>query len=84
MQLDSRCLNATFNLNESEGVSPRLCQVMEDDWTTCGVAEGVCLCSTRTVSDSVSAYRRWMFAMIPSHSSVGGSSGFPLPFFATP
>ena len=50
MQLDSRCLNATFNLNESEGVSPRLCQVMEDDWTTCGVAEGVCLCSTRTVS----------------------------------
>jgi len=50
MKLTSRCLTATFGGPEEESVSPRLCQAMEDERTTCGLANGVCLCSNRTIS----------------------------------
>jgi hypothetical protein len=51
MQLTSRCLNATFGVPEADSVSPEVCAALQDpDTTTCGLANGVCLCSNRTVS----------------------------------
>jgi hypothetical protein len=50
MQLTSRCLSATFGLDRTDSVSPEVCAALEDDATTCGLADGVCLCSNRTVS----------------------------------
>lgn len=50
MQLDSRCLSASFGIDQTESVSPEVCDALQDDTTTCGLANGVCLCSNRTVS----------------------------------
>jgi hypothetical protein len=51
MQLTSRCLNVSFGVPESESVSPQVCDAMQEPGTTtCGLANGVCLCSNRTVS----------------------------------
>ncbi|HTV18015.1 MAG TPA: hypothetical protein VMG12_05075 [Polyangiaceae bacterium] len=50
MQLTARCLSATYGGDTEESVSPRICEGLQDDFTTCGVANGVCLCSNRTVS----------------------------------
>lgn len=51
VQLTSRCLNVSFGIPESESVSPRVCEAMQEQGTTtCGLANGVCLCSNRTVS----------------------------------
>jgi hypothetical protein len=50
MQLTSRCLSATFGIDRTDSVAPEVCSALEDDTTTCGLANGVCLCSNRTVS----------------------------------
>jgi len=50
MQLTARCLSATYGYDEMDGVSPSMCRAMQNDYTTCGLANGVCLCSNRTVS----------------------------------
>jgi hypothetical protein len=50
MQLTSRCLNATFGVPEADSVSPQVCEALQDPATTCGLANGVCLCTNRTVS----------------------------------
>lgn len=55
MQLTSRCLTATFGGPQTDSVSPQVCDALQDDWTTCGVANGVCLCSTRTVSSGTAS-----------------------------
>jgi hypothetical protein len=51
MQLTARCLNASFGVPEADSVSPTVCEALQEEGTmTCGLANGVCLCSSRTVS----------------------------------
>lgn len=50
MELTARCLSASYGIEETDSVSPRVCEAMQDETTTCGLANGVCLCSNRTVS----------------------------------
>jgi hypothetical protein len=55
MELDSTCLNATFGFEDTDSVSPQVCDAMEIDattsTTTCALAGGVCMCSNRTISN---------------------------------
>jgi hypothetical protein len=50
IQLNARCLSATFGIEQSDSVSPQVCDALQDDNTICGLADGVCWCSNRTVS----------------------------------
>jgi hypothetical protein len=51
MQLTARCLNVSFGVPEADSVSPEMCAALQKaGGTTCGLANGVCLCSNRTVS----------------------------------
>lgn len=55
MQLTSRCLSATFGVPDTDSVSPQLCEALEDENTVCGLANGVCLCSNRTISSGTAS-----------------------------
>jgi hypothetical protein len=50
MELTSRCLSATYGTDETGSVSPQVCDALADDFTTCALAGGVCMCSHRTTS----------------------------------
>jgi hypothetical protein len=51
MSLDSTCLSASFGIvpSSEDDVSPETCDGMQDDATTCALAQGKCLCSNRSV-----------------------------------
>lgn len=51
IELDSDCLNASFGMHEGESVSPEACDSMQNAFTTCAVANGICQCTNRTVSN---------------------------------
>lgn len=59
IELDSDCLNASFGKREGASVSPETCDSMQNAFTTCALAGGVCMCTNRTVSNSfASGYYR--------------------------
>lgn len=51
MKLTSSCLSATFGIEDTNSVSPQVCDALADDSTTCALAGGVCMCSNRTTSN---------------------------------
>jgi hypothetical protein len=57
VELDSECLNASFGFEEGESVSPETCDSMQNAFTTCALASGVCLCTNRTTSNGFASGR---------------------------
>lgn len=47
--IEASCLSATSG-RELESISPEACESLEDESTTCALASGVCMCTTRTVT----------------------------------
>jgi hypothetical protein len=50
IELDSTCLSATLGIENTNSVSPAVCESVEDNTTTCALAGGVCMCSNRTLT----------------------------------
>jgi hypothetical protein len=51
IELDSRCVSATFGIQDTSSVSPAVCAALEDDAMTCALAGGVCNCTNRTAAN---------------------------------
>jgi hypothetical protein len=51
IELNSDCLNASFDKHEGASVSPETCDSMQNAFTTCALAGGVCMCTNRTASN---------------------------------
>jgi hypothetical protein len=55
VKLDSACLNASFGMQEGASVSPDACDRMQDAFTTCALADGVCNCTNRTMANGLAS-----------------------------
>jgi len=55
MQLTSSCLSASFGTERADSVSPDVCDDMQDAFTTCALAGGVCMCTNRSTSNGLAS-----------------------------
>jgi hypothetical protein len=54
VELTADCLNS-IGMNEGDTVSPESCEGMENAFTTCALAGGVCMCTNRTESNGLAS-----------------------------